>query len=52
VAGRRSPEEVTLFKSLGRAVEDVASARHIYEKARRGAGARFLELGGSRHEAD
>ena len=31
--GRRSAEEVTLFKSLGLAVEDVATAESIYRKA-------------------
>ena len=30
--GRRSPEEITLFKSLGLAVEDVAAARHVWRK--------------------
>ena len=35
VDGRRSPEEITLFKSLGLGVEDLASAAHVYEKARR-----------------
>jgi ornithine cyclodeaminase len=48
--GRGSPEEITLFKSLGLAVEDVASARHIYEKAKRTGTGRFVEFGGSRHE--
>jgi len=52
LAGRRSPEEVTLFKSLGIAVEDVASARHIYEKAKKTKTGRFLEFGGSRHAND
>jgi alanine dehydrogenase len=33
VAGRRSPAEVTLFKSLGMAVEDVAAAHLAYERA-------------------
>ncbi len=33
-AGRKSPEEITLFKSLGLAVEDLASAAFLYEKAR------------------
>jgi ornithine cyclodeaminase/alanine dehydrogenase-like protein (mu-crystallin family) len=33
--GRTSPEEITLFKSLGLAVEDLASAAFLYEKARR-----------------
>lgn len=51
VPGRRSPEEITLFKSLGLAVEDVASARHIYEKAKNTGRSRFLEFGGGRHEA-
>jgi alanine dehydrogenase len=31
--GRRSAEEVTLFKSLGLAVEDVATAELVYHKA-------------------
>ena len=50
--GRRSPDEVTLFKSLGLAVEDVASARHIYEKAKASGTGRFLDFGGSRHAND
>lgn len=33
-AGRRTPGEVTLFKSLGQAVEDVATAQFAYEQAR------------------
>jgi len=33
--GRSSPEEVTLFKSLGLAIEDLASAQLLYDKARR-----------------
>jgi alanine dehydrogenase len=49
IAGRRSPGEITLFKSLGLAIEDVAAARHIYEKARASGKGRFLELGGERH---
>lgn len=32
-AGRQSREEVTLFKSLGLAIEDVAAAAFLYEKA-------------------
>jgi len=38
VAGRRTPEERTLFKSLGLAVEDVAAARHVYARAAAGGG--------------
>jgi len=32
--GRTSPEEITLFKSLGLAIEDLASAAFLFEKAR------------------
>ncbi len=34
VTGRTSPEEITLFKSLGLAVEDLQSAHFIVEQAR------------------
>ncbi len=34
VPGRTSPDDVTLFKSLGMAVEDVAAAAHVYALAR------------------
>jgi ornithine cyclodeaminase/alanine dehydrogenase-like protein (mu-crystallin family) len=48
VAGRRSADEVTLFKSLGLAVEDVAAAHHVHARAvATGAGTR-VELGGDR----
>ena len=32
--GRRSPEELTVFKSLGLAVEDLAAAEAVYARAR------------------
>jgi ornithine cyclodeaminase len=32
--GRTSPDEITLFKSLGLAVEDLASAAFLYDKAK------------------
>ncbi len=32
--GRRSAQEITVFESLGLAVEDLAAAAHAYEKAR------------------
>jgi ornithine cyclodeaminase len=35
VEGRKSADEITLFKSLGLAVEDLAAAAFLYEKARR-----------------
>ena len=38
--GRRSPQELTVFKSLGLAVEDLAAAEHAYARANAaGAGA-------------
>lgn len=41
VPGRRSDDELTLFKSLGLAVEDVAAAAHVVRRAREvGAGTR------------
>ena len=33
-AGRRSPDEITLFKSLGLAIEDLAAAAFVYDSAR------------------
>jgi ornithine cyclodeaminase/alanine dehydrogenase-like protein (mu-crystallin family) len=35
VGGRKSPREITLFKSLGLAVEDLAAAAFLYDKATR-----------------
>lgn len=35
VEGRRSADEITLFKSLGVAAEDLASAAFLYDKAKR-----------------
>ncbi len=44
--GRTSAEEITAFKSLGLAIEDLASAQHIYTKmVEKGAGT-WVELGG------
>jgi len=45
VRGRQSPEDVTLFKSLGVAMEDVALAARAYERAvERGAGLPLPDL--------
>jgi ornithine cyclodeaminase len=32
--GRTAPEEITIFKSLGLAIEDLAAAARVYEKAK------------------
>lgn len=46
--GRREAQEITLFKSLGLAVEDLAAAHFVLQRAReRGAGM-SVELGGLR----
>jgi ornithine cyclodeaminase/alanine dehydrogenase-like protein (mu-crystallin family) len=52
VAGRTSPSDVTLFKSVGLAIEDVAAAQHIYSKARGSGLGKLVEFGGARHDAD
>jgi ornithine cyclodeaminase/alanine dehydrogenase-like protein (mu-crystallin family) len=52
IPGRRSPTEITLFKSVGLAIEDVAAAQHIYSKARGSGFGKFVEFGGGRHDAD
>jgi len=50
IHGRTSPEQITLFKSLGLAIEDLASAHHIYTKMAEKSAGTWIELGGSRHE--
>jgi ornithine cyclodeaminase len=46
--GRGSADEVTLFKSLGLAVEDVASAHRIHGNAQASGAGTWVELGGGR----
>lgn len=48
VEGRRSDQEITLFKSLGLAIEDVAAAHHIHERAQKDAKIKRFALGGLR----
>jgi ornithine cyclodeaminase/alanine dehydrogenase-like protein (mu-crystallin family) len=50
-AGRRSPEEITLFKSLGLAIEDLAAASFVYAEAQRTGDGISVSLGGRRDEA-
>jgi ornithine cyclodeaminase len=52
IQGRRGPDEITVFKSVGLAVEDVAAAHSIYGRARETSAGKFLEFGGGRHDAD
>jgi ornithine cyclodeaminase len=48
VQGRASSEDITLFKSLGLATEDLAAAHHIYRKISEKGGGAWVDLGGSR----
>jgi ornithine cyclodeaminase len=48
VAGRTARDDITLFKSLGLAVEDVAAVRHVYEKARAAGAGTPVAFGGLR----
>jgi ornithine cyclodeaminase len=52
VRGRTEPAEVTVFKSVGLAIEDVAAAQHIYAKARGSGFGKWVEYGGERNEGD
>jgi alanine dehydrogenase len=47
-AGRESSREITLFKSLGLAIEDIASAHVIYANAEAARAGTWFELGGAR----
>jgi ornithine cyclodeaminase len=51
VAVRESPADRTLFKSLGLAIEDLAAARHIYEKGVALGTGIWVSLGGVRDTA-
>lgn len=46
IAGRGSENEITLFKSLGLAVEDLAAAHYVYERAAETGTGTSVELGG------
>jgi len=50
VSGRTSPADVTVFKSVGLAIEDVAGAHHIYTRARAMGAGQWIGFGGGRDE--
>jgi ornithine cyclodeaminase/alanine dehydrogenase-like protein (mu-crystallin family) len=52
VRGRQGLDDITLFKSLGIGVEDVASARFVYEKALKAGVGTSVEFGGQRFDAE
>jgi ornithine cyclodeaminase len=45
--GRRSPQDITLFESLGLGIEDVAAAHYVYERAREQQRGASIPLGGT-----
>jgi ornithine cyclodeaminase/alanine dehydrogenase-like protein (mu-crystallin family) len=47
---RRDESEITLFKSLGLAVEDLAAAHHVYRKASASGAGTWIALGGTHDE--
>ena len=49
VPGRTSPQDITLFKSVGLAIEDLAAARHVYDKAKKNGVGTRISFGGARH---
>jgi len=49
VAGRKTADEITVFKSLGLAIEDLAAAQHVYQKAQQTGMGTWIELGGEYH---
>jgi alanine dehydrogenase len=51
IKGRNTPDEITLFKSLGIAIEDLASAQFIYAKAMEKRKGTRVEFGGKRLES-
>jgi len=46
ITGRQTPRDITIFKSLGIAVEDLAAARHILDRALEKKVGTFVEFGG------
>jgi ornithine cyclodeaminase len=50
IPGRRDATEITLFKSLGLAIEDLAAAHHVLAEAERAGLGQLVELGGLREE--
>jgi ornithine cyclodeaminase/alanine dehydrogenase-like protein (mu-crystallin family) len=51
VRGRTAPDQITLFKSLGLAVEDVAAAHYIFMRAQEQELGTWVEFGGRLHGA-
>ncbi len=52
VGGRRTAEEITIFKSVGLAVEDVAAASLVHGRALAEGAGRRVAMGGAREEGE
>jgi ornithine cyclodeaminase/alanine dehydrogenase-like protein (mu-crystallin family) len=52
LVGREALDDITLFKSLGLAVEDLAAVQHLYDRAVSQGEGTWVELGGGRHDAE
>ena len=50
VKGRQSVKDITLFKSLGLAIEDIAAAHHIYQKLSEQGGGRWIDFNATKTE--
>lgn len=48
VVGRQHPDDITLFKSLGLAVEDIAAAHAVWQRAETTNAGQVVEMGGIR----
>lgn len=48
VQGRTGPTDITIFKSLGLAIEDLAAANFVYKQAAEKGAGTWVELGGER----
>ena len=49
VEGRTAPDQITIFESLGLAIEDLAAVNHVYRRAQETGMGTWVELGGERH---
>ncbi len=49
IDGRRTPDEITLFESLGLAVEDLAASYYVYHRALKEGSGTPVDLGGLAH---
>jgi alanine dehydrogenase len=49
VEGRTSPDQITIFESLGLAIEDLAAVNYVYRRAQETGKGTWIELGGERY---